>query len=287
MVHHRPTTRVVFITGTDTGVGKTLLTALLLRHLREKGFHSWALKPFCSGDRGDALLLHKLAEGELTLDEINPFYFPEPVAPLVSARRHRRNIRLEDAVNHIERIAARLGFKQRRGGHNLHGNSTESVLLVEGVGGLLVPLGEGFTVIDFAACLDCEMILVSQNRLGTINHTLLSVESLRQHRRKRCNAHVRALEIVLMETSKTDASSASNAAIIRELAAPIAVFPFPFLGSGAKTAGTIKNRAREQVHVLKRIISGETKSVNAGVGGTAPDAISKKLIVKNSLILPG
>lgn len=64
-----------FITGTDTGVGKTVLTALLLSHLRQSGCSALAIKPFCSGGRGDAHLLHSLQNDDLTLDQINPFYF--------------------------------------------------------------------------------------------------------------------------------------------------------------------------------------------------------------------
>src|SRR5581483_3100804 len=84
--------RILFITGTDTGVGKTLLTAMLLHHLRVAGRRTLAMKPFCSGGRDDVELLHALQDGELTADEINPFYFSEPTAPLVALRRRHRDI---------------------------------------------------------------------------------------------------------------------------------------------------------------------------------------------------
>src|SRR6476469_2720446 len=101
-------TKIVFITGTDTGVGKTLLTGLLLCHLRARGARALALKPFCSGSRGDAQLLHDLQDGDLTLEEVNPFYFPEPVAPLVSARKHKRKIPLDEVIQHISSVATRV-----------------------------------------------------------------------------------------------------------------------------------------------------------------------------------
>ena len=97
--------RTIFITGTDTGVGKTLLTALLLTHLRDGGCKARALKPFSSGGREDAELLFKLQDGELTLDEINPFHFSEPLAPLVAARIHRRSISLREVLAHIRGVA--------------------------------------------------------------------------------------------------------------------------------------------------------------------------------------
>src|SRR2546429_4432134 len=97
----RPT---IFITGTDTGVGKTVLTGLLVTHLRNQGTDALAIKPFCSGSRADAKLLQAIQDRELTLEEINPFYFPEPVAPLVAARLHRRAITLRQVLAHIERV---------------------------------------------------------------------------------------------------------------------------------------------------------------------------------------
>ncbi len=75
-----------FITGTDTGVGKTWLTCWLVRAWRAQGLKAAALKPIASGDRNDALLLREAMGELLTLDEINPVHFREPAAPLVAAR---------------------------------------------------------------------------------------------------------------------------------------------------------------------------------------------------------
>ena len=87
--------KFIFVTGTDTGVGKTLLTGLLVAHLLNSGKRAIALKPFCSGGMDDVEFLYAMQGGAVAREEINPFYFPEPVAPLVSARLHRRRIRLE------------------------------------------------------------------------------------------------------------------------------------------------------------------------------------------------
>jgi len=155
------TGKIIFITGTDTGVGKTVFTSLLLHHLRSSGVHALAMKPFCSGGRGDVRLLRAMQDGELSEDEINPFYFPEPIAPLVSARRHKRRISLADVVRRIKAKLARC-----------------ECVLIEGSGGLLVPLGEKYFVSDLIRSLNCEVIIVSRNRLGTINHTLLTLSVL-------------------------------------------------------------------------------------------------------------
>src|SRR6266700_3692182 len=106
--------RIIFITGTDTGVGKTVLTGLLLCHLRQNGCHALAMKPFCCGSRADVGLLHRLQDGELAPDEINPFYFPEPLAPFVAGRKQRRSIRLQTVLDGIRRLAGRGELRARR-----------------------------------------------------------------------------------------------------------------------------------------------------------------------------
>ena len=76
-----------FITGTDTGTGKTVLTALLVKFLRGRGVHAAALKPICSGGRSDARKLFAVMDGSLPLDKINPWHFRAAIAPLLAARR--------------------------------------------------------------------------------------------------------------------------------------------------------------------------------------------------------
>ncbi len=96
--------KIIFVTGTDTGVGKTLLTGLLLCHLRRRGVNALAMKPFCSGGRNDIELIQALQNHALPDEEVNPFYFPEPLAPLVAARKHRRRISLSQVLRSIERV---------------------------------------------------------------------------------------------------------------------------------------------------------------------------------------
>ena len=222
---------IVFITGTDTGVGKTLLTALLLHHLRCRGCQALALKPFCSGDRADVRLLHAVQGGELTLDEINPFYFHEPVAPLVAARKHRQSVCLRDVLRRIADVASRC---QR--------------LLIEGSGGVLVPLGEGYTVADLIAKLDCEVLVVSANRLGTINHTLLTVQLL-QH------VGIKKLKVIMMAQPEPDSSSDSNPLILAELLGQVPVLSLGFLGRNPTGFEAIKAREKKFEKTLARILA--------------------------------
>ena len=224
-------TRIIFITGADTGVGKTLLTGLLLHHLRQSGCHALAMKPFCSGSRADTEFLHAVQDGELTPNEITPFFFAEPLAPLVAARRHDRAIRLPDVLQQIKRVAIRC-----------------QCLLVEGIGGLLVPLAEGFTVRDLIARLQCDVIVVSPNRLGTINHTLLTVEALKTIENK-------GLKVVLMSHKNQDASAGSNRRVLTELLAPTPVLPVPFLGANSLRTEAVKRRRKEIQKSLARILA--------------------------------
>lgn len=224
-------TRIIFITGTDTGVGKTLLTCLLLHHLRLSGCHALAMKPFCSGSRADTEFLHALQDGELTSDEITPFFFAEPVAPLVAARLHYRAIRLPDVLRQINRVASRC-----------------QCLLIEGIGGVLVPLGEGYTVRDLIARLQCEVIVVSRNRLGTINHTFLTVEALKTIENK-------GLKVVLMSHKNQDASANSNCQILAEMLAPTPVLPVPFLGANSLPIEASKESRKKIQKSLARILA--------------------------------
>jgi dethiobiotin synthetase len=256
--------RLIFVTGTDTGVGKTLLAALLLAHLRQNGVHALAMKPFCSGSREDVEFLHAVQEGELTMDEINPFYFPEPIAPLVAGRRRGRNVRLNEVRASIQRVLARHFTKSARDAgmerptiQHDKPMSTGELLLIEGSGGLLVPLGEGYSVAELIAALECEVLVVSRNRLGTLNHTLLTVKALRRARAPRGGArrgersHVK---VVLMEQAENDCSSTSNAQILAELLAPVPVFRLGFMGLQPRSRGVWKKNLKKIKKVLAQIL---------------------------------
>ena len=224
------TARIIFITGTDTGVGKTLLAGLLLQHLRESGIHALAMKPFCSGGTADVRLLSAIQEHELSEREMNPFYFPEPVAPLVSARKHGRKIRLKDAVGAIQRVAKRC-----------------DCLVVEGSGGLRVPLGEGFDVAGLIQHIDCEVVISAINRLGVINHTRMTVDGLWQ-------SGVKRVKIILMGTKKTDASTRTNEAVLGEFFGQQNVFLLGFFGKNASRKQVVLDTQKKLKKTLARIV---------------------------------
>jgi dethiobiotin synthetase len=218
--------KIIFVTGTDTGVGKTILTGLLVHHLRTEGVHALAMKPFCSGSRADVRLLRAMQDNALTEEEINPFYFTEPVAPLVSARSLKRRISLGEVVQRIRKIATRC-----------------ECLLIEGAGGLLVPLGEKFLVSDLIKRLNCDVIVVSRNQLGTINHTLLTVDALKRF----CSKNI---VVALVGTSKKDPSVAKNGVVLREFLGGTRVVEVEFLGKNANKNGVLKKTVRKMKKTL-------------------------------------
>lgn len=174
----------LLITGSDTGVGKTFVTAAIARSLRQQGHPVRVCKPvatgadYCEG-RWISDDTRRLAEaaGEQDLEAITPWALPEPAAPPVAARLAGVVLTLEDLAGAVHR-RARDGVP----------------VLVEGVGGLLCPLTDRETVADLAAALGLPLLLVVRRSLGTLNHTLLTREA----------ARIRRLPLVGVVVSETE-----------------------------------------------------------------------------------
>jgi len=158
--------RGIFVTGTDTGVGKTHVTALLLRELRRRGVKAAAFKPISCGEggRNDARIYHKLMDGEVPLDAINPVYLKHPLAPSVAAKLERRRINLRSVFRAYSQLTAHY-----------------SPVLVEGAGGLMVPVRDDYYLTDLARSLKLSLLIVARLGLGTINHSLLTVRQAQAH----------------------------------------------------------------------------------------------------------
>jgi dethiobiotin synthetase len=210
--------RTIFITGTDTGVGKTVLTALLVRFLRARGVHAAALKPICSGGRDDAHKIFAAMNGALTLDEINPWHFRAAIAPALAARLERKSVALFAGLAYLR--AAQKKF---------------DVLLVEGAGGLLSPLGENFDSRDLIVALRATPIIVAQNKLGALNHVLLTLAALPKKRRA-------AAKVVLMAPPKADAATATNQKLLAQFFPGEKIFSLPWLGENFAPAKVLQNR---------------------------------------------
>ena len=154
--------RIIFITGTDTEAGKTVLTALSLCHFQARGKRVRALKPFCSGGWEDADLLRSLHQPVLSREQISPWFFSEPLAPLIAARHEHREVERSQVLQTVRNASANL-----------------DILLVEGAGGLLTPLGTGFNAVNLIQDLGAEVLIAGRNRLGIINHALLAIACLK------------------------------------------------------------------------------------------------------------
>ena len=153
----------LFLTGTDTGVGKTYVAALLVRALRKAGLDTVAMKPLCCGERDDAEALFDACEGAVPLNTINPVWYRTPVAPYTAAM--------------IENRPADLALI-RETFHALRANHRS--VIVEGAGGWLVPIEQDYFISDLAAEFALPVAVVVKNQLGALNHTLLTVREIKR-----------------------------------------------------------------------------------------------------------
>lgn len=185
-----------FITGTSTEVGKTFVTSLLLRSFGAAGIRAVGYKPIACGSREDvdALLAASSDHENLSPDELNPAYFRVPAAPMAAGMIENRALDWERLVSGANRLAERY-----------------PVVLTEGAGGWLVPCDAERTLADLAVALGWPVILVVDNRLGALNHTLLTLESIGSH-------GLRCAGLVLNHPrEERDAASISNATLLEQL----------------------------------------------------------------------
>jgi dethiobiotin synthetase len=208
----------VFITATGTDIGKTFLTAGLIRHIRGAGGAVAAIKPIVSGfDPGawqgsdPALLLAALGR-PVALEEverISPWRFKAPLSPHMAGKREGRLIVFQDVVEFCRRSMA--------------GN--RGVLLIEGVGGIMVPFDDRHTVLDLMSMLRIPAILVAGSYVGTISHTLSALEVMAR----------RNLDIAAVVVSESEGSAASleeTVATVEQFADAIDVVGIPRLALG-------------------------------------------------------
>jgi dethiobiotin synthetase len=153
-----------FIAGTDTGVGKTHVTKILLESLRADGIDAVGYKPIVCGDRDDARIL-AAASGGLPLEMVNPVWLKTAAAPWVAAQLENVSIDLTALIAGYQILAAE-----------------HEIVLVEGIGGWEVPITADYSTADLAVALGLPVALVVANRLGAINHTILSCQSIRMRK---------------------------------------------------------------------------------------------------------
>jgi dethiobiotin synthetase len=154
----------IAVVGTDTGVGKTVVTAGLVAHLRSEGRDARAIKPVQTGypEDDDAAYVERICGDETAASRLRTF--AEPLAPAVAARRNDESISFDDLVADVRRELERT-----------------EIGVVEGAGGLRVPLSTEpeREIVDLVAALDAPALVVARSELGTLNHTTLTVRALR------------------------------------------------------------------------------------------------------------
>lgn len=155
-----------FITGTDTGVGKTVVAGAFIRALGMLGVRACGMKPVESGclREGDVLIprdgefLKNIAHMEESIEQVTPVRLESPLAPYVAAGLEGRKIDISLCRREFERLSRKY-----------------EAVVVEGIGGILVPITEDYFVIDMIREMELPLVVVSRPVLGTINHTLLTV----------------------------------------------------------------------------------------------------------------
>jgi dethiobiotin synthetase len=153
-----------FVTGTDTNVGKTIISSGLAAVLKEKMIDVGVFKPLLSGisredPASDTSLLKQLSKTSLSYEEITPFAFKEPLAPYVAGKLEGKNVTIEEVLSHWEKIRRKHEF-----------------FIVEGAGGISVPLGKRFLVSDLIKAMQLPLVIVARPNLGTVNHLFLTVQ---------------------------------------------------------------------------------------------------------------
>jgi dethiobiotin synthetase len=161
----------IFVTGTDTGVGKTLAACALIHALVDRGIDVLPMKPVAAGavvhsggwaNEDTIALLRAAGRDESRCGEANPVLLREPMAPHIAARREGREITLAPLLEALERLRASADF-----------------IVVEGVGGFRVPLSDSLDTVDMARAFNLPVVLVVGVRLGCLNHALLTADAVR------------------------------------------------------------------------------------------------------------
>ena len=214
-------TQSYFVTGTDTEIGKTVVTAVLALSLQARGIDVGIMKPFASGcetvnaelQSEDARWLQEMVGVEDDLELINPARWQEPLAPLVASRR------ANDESDYWARCCDAYGVLRAR----------HEVVIVEGVGGLLAPIasrnGKILTNADWIQTHNLPAVLVARRTLGTINHSLLTLEALRARA-------IMCAGIVFCDaqfTDKTDVAAGTSTPVIEEMSGATILGSVPHL----------------------------------------------------------
>ena len=204
----------VFITATDTGVGKTLIAGAIAKILSQKGKNIGVFKPIATGCKKtkqglvseDAQFLAYCAKSKFSLDVINPVKFNIPAAPFACEKAENRKVDLRKITAAYKQICQKSDF-----------------VIVEGIGGIKVPITNKFDVLALAKAFKLPVIVVAKSKLGTINHTLLTIDAIR-----RAGLSLAGIIINGYDEMTKDYAEKTNAEIIKKLGKVKIIATVPF-----------------------------------------------------------
>lgn len=183
----------IFITATDTEAGKTYISCKIAEELVKMGIKAGVMKPFASGSRSDAIKLIKASGVKDKIEKVNPVYFKYPLAPYSSALLEKLKVDLSLVWKSYKVLSKKYEF-----------------MIVEGIGGLVVPIKKDYSVLDLIKGFKLPVLVAAKPGLGTVNHTVLTVQKLQQNK-------IKVLGIILSGKRKNTISERTNPQIIRTL----------------------------------------------------------------------
>lgn len=251
-----PKQKGIFVLGTDTGVGKTVIAGAIARLLSSQGIDVGVMKPIETGCRkskgnlipADGTYLKAAARSTDRIESITPCSYIAPLAPYAASIREKKKVHLDTIVKAYDQLRRRHSF-----------------LIIEGVGGLMVPLTDRLDLLDLILLLDLPVLLVARSGLGTLNHILLTLRYGSEH-------HVRFIGVILNQTlPKKGLADESNPEILSgRITVPLAG-PFPYFkksGSQEKDIERSEMLLRENT-VIKKMVLGWVRC--EGKGSTMRD----------------
>jgi len=217
----------IFITGTDTGVGKTYVAAGIATELKLRGVNVGVMKPAetgCGTREGrlvprDALRLMRAAHVRDSLALVNPYRFKKPLAPSIAAELENKEIDPNTIVTAYRKLRSR-----------------HDVMLVEGAGGIMVPLRRDYSFLDLAQALGLPVVIVAKPGLGTINHTLLTIAAIRER-----SLSVAGIVINYAREQKTGQAETTSPAVIEKI-------------SGVKIWGILPHGSRQFTALAEHVL---------------------------------